>query len=112
MKKVLKKINGVTTDSKIDIGNCYIFLDPSTARLLTEGVIDIDYFCYVDKTDINDIYVKPFKLLKDDGTRLVNIEGYEPTQLITQDNYADICKAAFIEVMGWTASEVSIENEI
>ena len=112
MKKVLKKINGVTTDSKIDIGNCYIFLDPSTARLLTDGVIDIDYFCYINKEDKSDSNIKPFKLLKSDGTRLTNIEGYVPSQTITELNYADEIKSAFLTAMGWIDTDVTIENEV
>lgn len=110
-KKVLVKANGVTTDSKININSCYIFLKVNTNRLLEDGVIDVDYFCYVNKEDQNDDNVKPFKLLKDDGTRLKNILDYAPSQTITELNYADECKLAFVAAMGWTANDVTIEDE-
>jgi hypothetical protein len=110
--KVLKKSNGITADVNITADACYIFLDVQTGRLLTEGVIDIEYSCRMEKEDRDNVNLKPFKLLKDDGTRVVNITGFTPTQVINQDNYAEQCKIAFVEEFGWTASDVTIEDEI
>ena len=110
--KVLKKVNGITADINITADACYIFLDVSTARLLTEGVIDIDYSCRIAKEDRDNVNLKPFKLLKEDGERVTNIMGFTPTEVITQDNYAEQCKIAFVEAFGWTATDVTIEDEI
>ena len=110
--KVLKKVNGITADVNITADACYIFLDVSTARLLTEGVIDIDYSCRIAKEDRDNVNLKPFKLLKEDGERVTNIMGFTPTEVITQDNYVEQCKIAFVEAFGWTATDVTIEEEI
>jgi len=110
--KVLKKANGITADVNMTADACYIFLDVSTARLLTEGVIDIDYSCRIAKEDRDNVNLKPFKLLKEDGTRVTNIMGFTPTTVITQDNYAEQCKIAFVQEFGWPEADVTIEDEI
>lgn len=110
--RVLKKVNGITVDVNINADACYIFLDVSTARLLTEGVIDIDYSCRIAKEDRNNVNLTPFKLLKEDGTKVININGFAPTEAITQDNIAEQCKIAFVEKFGWADADVIIEDEI
>jgi len=110
--KVLKKVNGITADVNITADACYIFLDISTTRLLTEGLIDIDYSCRIAKEDRNNVNLTPFKLLKEDGTRVINITGFAPTEAITQDNISEQCKIAFVEKFGWADADVTIEDEI
>lgn len=108
--KVLKKVNGITADVNITADACYIFLDVSTTRLLTEGLIDIDYSCRIAKEDRNNVNLTPFKLLKEDGTRVININGFVPTEPINENNYAEQCKIAFCQKFGWDLSDITIED--
>ena len=108
--QILKKINGVTTDSDITINTCYIYLTVDTTQLISNGVINIDYRCYTSIENQSNTNIKPFKLLKADGTRVTNITGFTPTAIITQDNYGEQCKLAFMETFGWTDANVIVET--
>ena len=109
--KILKKINGAKTDSNIDINECFIFLKVETTNLLTQGTIDIDYLCYINKEDESNQNIKPFKLLKEDGERLLMIDNFQPTEIINQLNYAEQCKIAFLEAMDWISDDLIIEED-
>ena len=111
MAKILQYTTTVTNDAGISIPSTFIYPEISVENILTDGTIDIDYKCYTTEANKTNDNIKPFKLLNSSSERVKSIEGYTPGQPISETNYADIAKDAFVATFGWDANDVSIVTE-
>jgi len=71
--------------------------------------ISCDYKCYLDTANIENVNIKPFKLLKDDGTRVTNINQWGITLPISSSDYMEEIRKAFVSELGCPDGEIIIE---
>ena len=110
METYIKKITVTKTDVGFEASTVYINPFSVDTSKVPEGLLSTDYKSYLSIEDMADLEINPFKLRKDDGTRIKSIIDWAVTLPLSSDDYLEEIRKSFVAALGCDDTDIILET--